>query len=571
MGTHSTKARQAGAPDVSALLLAEGLAPAEVQKLLAPFGLRDARRADQNLQAMAGEPRPRAVLAKIVADLLDAVSRSADPDQALNHWERFVEVSLNRTQLFDYLGGSPRMLELLCSVFGNSPAMAQTLIRDPVLVYWLAEQRVLSRRPTRTALAGLLSATVAALTTDELKLEAFRRFKRREMLRIGVRDLLKLADVRETIAALSDLAIVLIQGVYQIVQAALHREYGTPTHRNREGRLVETGFAVIAMGKLGGGELNFSSDVDVIYVSESDEGRTAGKSGRTISAQPAISNEEFFEYLARDLTKALAEATQEGYIFRVDLRLRAEGSVGKLSRSLDDYRRYYRTRGQHWERMALLKAQPVAGSARVGRGFLRMARTFIRGERGQAGGAALQETVVEQVKAIKTMIDGKMAERGLERRHVKLGFGGIREIEFLVQAIQLLCGRAVPGVVDRSTLGALDRFRRHRLLSAREHAELTESYVFLRDVEHKLQMVHDLQTHALPAFEEELSRCAIRLGYDRGGDRSAAMRTFLDDYARHTGRVHRIFDDLVSDPEGSRLLKVVRARLRKGPQARVVE
>ncbi len=563
MATHSVKSHPAGSPDVSALLLAEGLAPAEVQRLLAPYGFKNARRVDQNLQAMAGEPRSRALLAKIVGDLLDAVSHSADPDQGVNHWERFVEVSLNRTQLFDYLGGSPRMLEVLCSVFGNSPAMAQTLIRDPVLVYWLAEQRVLIRRPTRAALATLLATSVDVLTTDEVKLEALRRFKRREMLRIGVRDLLKLADVRETIAALSDLAIVLIQGAYQIVQTALHREYGAPMHRNREGRLVQTGFAVIAMGKLGGGELNYSSDVDVIYVCESEEGRTTGKSGHARSARPGISNEEFFEYLARDLTKALAETTQEGYIFRVDLRLRAEGSVGKLSRALEDYRRYYRTRGQHWERMALLKAYPVAGSPAVGRAFLRMARSFICAKQGLDGGAALRETVVEQVKAIKTMIDGKMAERGLERRHVKLGVGGIREIEFLIQAIQVLCGRAVPGVFDRSTLGALDRFRRHRFLSAREHAELTASYVFLRDVEHKLQMVHDLQTHALPAYEEELGRCAIRLGYERGGDRSAAMRTFLDDYARHTGHVHRIFEDLVSDPERSRLLKVVRARLRK--------
>lgn len=549
---------------MSALLLAEGLAPAEVQSLLAPYGFEDAPRADHNLQAMAGEPRSRALLAKIVGELLDAVSRSADPDQALNHWERFVEASLNRTQLFDYLGGSPRMLELLCSVFGNSPAMAQTLIRDPVLVYWLAEQRVLSRRPTRAALAKLLAATVDVLTTDEVRLEALRRFKRREMLRIGVRDLLKLADVRETIAALSDLAIVLIRGAYQIVEAALHREYGAPMHRTREGRLVQTGFAVIAMGKLGGGELNFSSDIDVIYVCESDEGRTTGRSAGARSAQPAIPSEEFFEYLGRDLTKAVAETTQEGYIFRVDLRLRAEGSVGKLSRSLEDYRRYYRTRGQPWERMALLKAHPVAGSVSVGRAFLRVARSFICAEPGRDGGAAPRETVVEQVKAIKTMIDGKMSAQGLERRHVKLGFGGIREIEFLVQAIQVLCGRAVPGVFDRSTLGALDRFRRQRFLSAREHAELTASYVFLRDVEHKLQMVHDLQTHALPAFEEELARCAIRLGYDRGEERSAAMRAFLDDYARHTARVHRIFEDLVSDPERSRLLRVVRARLRKG-------
>ena len=152
-------------------------------------------------------------------------------------------------------------------------------------------------------------------------------------------------------------------------------------HQNRQGRWVETGFTVIAMGKLGGHELNYSSDVDVLYVCESHEGETRpAASGRAKAKGPAqrgLSNEEYFEILARELTKALTAQTHEGYVYRVDLRLRAEGSVGQLTRSLDDYAKYYRTRGQVWERLALLKAWPIAGSQEVGRSFIKMVRPFV--------------------------------------------------------------------------------------------------------------------------------------------------------------------------------------------------
>ncbi len=297
------------------------------------------------------------------------------------------------------------------------------------------------------------------LRMSELKLDLLRRFKRREMLRIGIRDLLRLADVPQTTAALSDLAAVLIQAGYDIVKQDLTKQYGTPAHRDRKGAWVETGFAVVAMGKLGGGELNFSSDVDLIYVYASGEGQTRGLSGHP-SRIRSIPNEEYFEYLARGLTRALTEHTHEGSVFRVDLRLRAEGSVGQLARSVAGYEQYYRARGQGWERQALLKAWPIAGDAAVGRAFLRMIRPFVfgRSERAKAGTIF---DVIEQIKSMKAEIDDKMAGRGHERRNVKLGIGGIREIEFLVQAVQMIVGGRLPHILDRNTIGALGRFRRH--------------------------------------------------------------------------------------------------------------
>jgi glutamate-ammonia-ligase adenylyltransferase len=530
-------------------LLAEERKPEQIRAILSAYGLRNIELADRNLQTMAGEPHERRQLAEILPQLLEAVARTADPDQALNHWERLLS-NVSRSSFLDYLRSSPRMLNLLATIFGNSDSLAFTIIRDPMLVYWLAEEDVLARPATRSGIEQPLRKQLARLTVKELKLEVLRRVRRREMLRIGVRDLLSLAGVPETTGSLSDLASVLIHAAYEVVDADLRSVYGIPMHKNRQGTWVETGFAVMGMGKLGGHELNYSSDVDLIYVYASHEGETRAPRGKS-TGKPAvagISSEEYFEILSRELTKALVEQTKEGYVFRVDLRLRAEGSVGQLARSLADYKRYYETRGVVWERLALLKAWPVAGSMAVGQAFLKMVKPFVFGaEKPDCDGAL---AIVQNVRAVKEMIDAKMADRGHERRNVKLGIGGIREIEFLVQTVQVLAGKRARALLDRSTLGALNRFVKYKLISGRERDELTAAYLFLRDVEHKLQMVHDLQTHALPDEAEELERCAIRGGYE-GSDRTAAVKKFLADHATHTAVVHRIFRSLFYEPNRS--------------------
>ncbi len=506
---------------------------------------------------MAGEPHERRQLAEILAPLLEAVARTADPDQALNHWERLL-ASVARTSMIDFLRGSPHMLKLLCVIFGNSDALAFTIIRDPTLVYWLDEEDVLCKPLTRKSMEAMLRRKVGHLTTKELQLDVLRRFRRQAMLLIGVRDLLRIAAVTDTTAALSDLASLLIHAAYDIVDADLRRQYGVPMHKNRRGRWVTTGFTVIGMGKLGGHELNYSSDVDILYIYESHDGETRapGRQGVDKPAGVGISTEEYFEILARELTKTLAEPTREGHIFRVDLRLRAEGSVGQLARSLDGYRQYCFMRGQVWERLALLKAWPVAGSPEVGRMFLKMVKPFILGRGAKPTTLTEALAVVDEVRAVKESIDRHMAERGHERRNVKLGVGGIREIEFFVQTVQVIAGRKVAGLVDRSTLGSLDRFVRYKLMPKQERDDLTTAYLFLRDVEHKLQMVHDLQTHALPEGGEELERCAIRAGYD-AGDRTSATVRFRADHQHHTEVVRRAFLAFFAEPKTSPILKAV--------------
>lgn len=545
-------------PDPTPLLVAAGLSPEEVSRILTPCGVERPAAADANIQSMAGDPHTRRLLAKILPNLLAEVARTADPDQALNHWERLLSGSVNRASLLQYLQASPRMLGLLCTIFGNSDSLAFALIRDPTLVYWLAEEDVLSTAPTREGMVAALRQHLGVLKATELKLDVLRRVRRREMLRIGVRDLLHLATVEETTGSLSDLASVLIHAAYEIVDQDLKAVHGTPMHRLSTGQWVETEFTVIGMGKLGAHELNYSSDVDLIYVYASAEGETKKLRGIRQSHPLTLSNEEYFELLARSLTKALAEQTREGAVFRVDLRLRAEGTVGQLARSVEAYAKYYSQRGQVWERLALLKAWPIAGSSAVGAAFVRMVEQFIFEPVPQALTRERALAVIRDVRSVKEMIDEKIAGRGHQHRNVKLGTGGIREIEFLVQTIQVLIGNTVPAILDRRTVGTLERLCRHHFLSPENQRRLTEAYWFLRDVEHKLQMMHDLQTHALPDSDEELQRCAVRMGYGTES-RAAGLAKFLADRLQHTAVVNETFRALFYQPETSPLFAAVLA------------
>jgi glutamate-ammonia-ligase adenylyltransferase len=518
-------------PDPRTLLLASGLDDMSVGALLRPYGFIDCRHADANLQALADDPVTRQHLADLLEALLQALAASADPDQALDYFERFAKAGGGKAALFSYLKTSPAALNLLATVFGASPFLSQILIRNPEYVHWVTRTEILKRGRTRSELAGDLRVSLLALRSKERRLDALRRFKRRELLAVGVRDLLGLASVEQTTIDLSILSEVLIQQVYLVCRESLAERYGLPT----------SGFTVLAMGKLGGGELNFSSDVDLIYICGSNTGITKGttRAGRS-SRLPHAS---YFRQLAQDVTQALSEVTNEGYLFRVDLRLRPEGKSGEIIASFSRMRGYYRglSRAQPWERLAHIKASPIAGDKALGRRFLKMMQPFVY----QASHAGSPEVLLAEVRRIKRLIDEKMMGRGESQRNVKLGIGGIREIELVVQTLQAVFGRARPAIRERNTIKALSKLRRARLISPDEHRVLLEGYRFLRNVEHKLQMVEAQQTHTLPADPMELRRCALRLGY-RDGEEGIAMDRFLRDQDHCTSRVHEIFTRTVT-------------------------
>jgi len=505
--------------NVKDLLLAPQLDRETVASLLQPYGLKDTARADANLQTVAADPSERQLLAEILEDLLVCISQSANPDQALTYFERFAHAGLSRPQVFSYLKSSPEALEILVRSLGGSSYMAEILIRDPQLFYWVTDPQIVRGSRTKRAIQREIVRTGKMLTTEQQQLDYLRSLKRREMLHIGVRDLLRFCSVEETWRALSVLAEALISAAHWICAAALRREYGITDQ-------AFTGFTVIAMGKLGGGELNFSSDVDLMYLYASSKEESNG-----------ISAPEYFHRLSQRVTVGLNNLTGEGYVYRVDLRLRPEGYAGHLADSLDAFQRYYETRLAPWERLALLKAWPVAGNRALGRAFLSMAETFIYG-------GALGSEAIHDVLSMKHKID-EAASRKQAGRNVKLGRGGIREIELIAQALQVCYGRRIPEIRERSTMGALKALYTHSLLSPEEYEVLTKAYVFLRDVENKLQMVHDKQTHSLPVGDEEFAACASLLGYKQQPDGTLPAVRFEQDYEYHTAKVRRLFEEIL--------------------------
>jgi [glutamine synthetase] adenylyltransferase / [glutamine synthetase]-adenylyl-L-tyrosine phosphorylase len=501
--------------NVTDLLLAPKLDRGQVAALLGPYGFKDAQKADVNLQAMAADPADRQLLANIVVELLTCVSQSADPDQSLNYLERFARAALNKSQLFSYLQDSPRTLEILARTLGASPYMAEILIRDPQHFYWLMDPQILYAHRRKRDIQRELAQTLSLLEGEQNQLDYLRVVKRREMLLIGVRDLLRLCSVEETLIALSTLAEALIAMAHWACASALRREHSIPKNGF-------TGFTILGMGKLGGGELNFSSDVDLLYLYASDNEQVG-----------SISAAQYFRRLGQKISSGLNAFTGEGYMYRVDLRLRPEGDAGYIAYPLDGYERYYGSRLATWERMALIKAWPVAGNRALGRAFLNMARTFVYDR-------AFDNKALGDVRSMKGKIDRKMLLRDQRTRNVKLGTGGIREIELIAQSMQLRHGRDRPPIHQRNTLKVLTALCEQSLLSRAECDTLTRAYVFLRDVENKLQMANDAQTHSLPQDEQELTVVARTLGY-------SAADNFLSDYQRHTGEVNRIFESHFSE------------------------
>ncbi len=533
--------------DVRDLLLAPELEPGEVSALLAPFGFKDPAEADRELQRLASDPTLRQRLAELLPELLRCLSLSADPDQALGHLERFMRATLGPLQLLSELAERPHAMELLARAFGASVFMAQILVRNPPWFHWLADPQVLERSRGRAAIEADLNRFLAPLASIERRLDGLRIVRRREILHIGVRDLLRLATVEETLASLTLLAEVLVQKAYELAEETLRQEHGLPPLAPEE-RTAGSGFTVLALGKMGAGELNFSSDVDLVYLYASDRGRMARRAS-------APTRNEYCGALARRVTSYLAETTGEGSVYRVDLRLRPEGRVGAVAQSLRALEEYYRTRGRTWERLALLRARPVAGDRPLGFRFLKRVRPFLFGR-------PFDAAAVAEVRRLKEETDLEVAKKGETERNVKLGTGGIREIEFLVQTFQLRFGPRRPGLRARDTLGALDALHHARLLGDDEHRELRRAYVFLRDVENKLQMVADAQVHSLPASEDEIRLCAMRLGYRDEKDLGAGP-ALLRAHRSHTEAVHRIFTSVFS---GDRLEEAGRAvrRSRRG-------
>jgi [glutamine synthetase] adenylyltransferase / [glutamine synthetase]-adenylyl-L-tyrosine phosphorylase len=506
--------------------------------VLSAAGIQDAVQALRNLELVRKRLGPDA-FAAILPPLLLSLRRSGDPDMALNHLERFLNEFDPVSQFAQEVRARPAVLTDLIVLFGASRFLASHCIATASSTFpLLCHPAYLALPADKELIAGRLAAMLQGLAREEDLFRRLRLFRKQEMLRIGLRDLLGRADLTETVAELSNLAEVCLQAAYERADAELRSRFGAPLIQSGDGSTRTAGFAVIGMGKLGGKELNFSSDIDLMYVYTAD-GETAGVPGPDGAPANRISNHQYFIKLAEKLSAAIGQNTADGFVFRVDLRLRPEGQRGPLAQSLGGYEIYYESWGQTWERSALIKARPVAGDEAVGREFLERITPFVYRK-------YLDFGAIVEIREMKQKINRDVEQKGKTHRDVKLGYGGIREIEFMVQALQLIYGGRDRGLRERNTVIALHTLAQKGLLTYQETAELSKAYAFLRTVEHRIQILNDLQTQTLPAGDAELRALARRTGYLDPGREAEAL---LNDYAAHAYRVRSIYDKLLSQSD----------------------
>ena len=492
---------------------------ARVLRELRRLGFAEPGRALVNLHALAPSPVEGHLLAPALPRLLAEVAAAPDPDMALNNLERLADQG-DRVAFLRTLIHHPGAMHLVAQLGGTSQFLADTLRRYPQLFPWLLEPATM-RQWLLDELEDDLAQSTAAFTRPEARANALRRFKYRQLLRIASRDILGDADLTVTTEELSHLADVSLAAAWRWTDERLREQYGAP--RGPDGE--ETGLAVIGMGKLGGEELNYSSDVDLIFV-YGDDGETRG------GADGSVPNDRYFAEAVRAIAATLESITEEGHAFRVDLRLRPEGRSGALVLSLDGYRRYFADRAELWERQALIKARCCAGDAAVAARFFELTRAFVFR-------AGVNPAVVGEIRGMKREIDRSLSAKGAERTNVKLGRGGIREVEFLVQALQLLYAGDDAWLRERNSLRAIFRLTERGYLSHDRGRFLGEALVFLRTVEHRLQILYEFQTHTLPADPAALGRLARRMG--TGGRVDVARRRFIAEYRRVTQGVHAAF------------------------------
>jgi glutamate-ammonia-ligase adenylyltransferase len=464
----------------------------------AALNFEDPGKAAGNLERLEEQLAPT-----LLTPLASLLSQSPDPDGALNLLERYAQGA--PPQVLGELARYPAALSYLIAIFGYSGYLAETLLSEPQLVVQFARDRNFTKLKSKEDLMQDF-ARFSTTNPDPWLAALLARFKRRNYLRIVLKDVLRLSTLGETTLELSTLADVILTDAYLFCDRELQKRYGQPQYRDAQGRIVRAGFSIVSLGKLGGNELNYNSDIDLLFL-YSHDGETAGGSER----ESIITNKEYFVHVAHAITRTITQATSQGEVFRVDLRLRPEGEQGDLAISLNSAREYYEHRARDWELQMLIKARHSAGDAKLTRDFLRGVEEYVYRSPGDF-------VAVESILLSRERISKKLRESRGQAIDVKRHRGGIRDIEFLVQCLQRLHGLQDHWVRSGGTLFALRKLNDKGWLSNRDYAALTSAYEFLRKVEHRVQMEAGQQTHRLPVAPDALDRLGRRTGVEAGPD-----------------------------------------------------
>jgi glutamate-ammonia-ligase adenylyltransferase len=498
--------------------------PAEAAPWLRSIGTSDSERAHGNLVRIAAAGVTLDLLATICDQLQEHLPGSSDPDMALNNLERFVAATRNPLSLATLFERDVEALPILLQIFATSQHLSDVLVSDSESYDLL---RITEGQPVaRDYLVAELTAEIATLGADETATSAaLRRFKRRETLRIAYGDIIREQPLATVSRQISYLADAIVEAALGAARQRIASRRGMARAEAEPGR-----FVVLALGKLGGTELNYSSDIDLLFLY--DPGKGADAPRQHVCSQ-------YFDRLVREMLKLLAEPTDLGAAYRVDLRLRPAGSAGPMAVAYGAALHYYDVSGRTWERQAMVKARPIAGDLELGREFLAQLEPWIYRR-------YLSRADITGIKALKRRIEQRTHREGAAAQDVKTGHGGIRDIEFVIQFLQLLNGGDLPALRTGNTLEAITQLERCGCLIDPERAILEENYAFLRKIEHRLQIMFDLQTHLLPDDPRELRKMAIRLGY-AGGKEQTALEAFEADYQSKTELNRKILDHLLHD------------------------
>lgn len=462
------------------------------------------------------------VLGAVAPELREGLSlllaQSADPHTALLRAESFCDQHPGH---FQHIASIPFGLQSLIAVFSSSDFLSDEILQHPDWLLIILESGWLHRIRTNVEMMAELESWLT--TADGVPKPArMASFRRRQILRVMLRDVLGFAALSEITDELSNIADALMDVTYRRLRLDLAARHGEPCLAGGD----PCGFSVIALGKLGGNELNYSSDIDLLFLYEGD-GQTDGPH--------AISNREFFKKISTRMTDLLGTHTADGFCYRVDLRLRPDGRLGEVCISVEAAKQYYAQRARDWELQMLLKARVAAGEMSPGGSLLEWVQPMIYS-------TSLDFSAIEAMSETRERINEKLnARRRTPGLDIKLSRGGIRDIEFLVQCLQRVHGGRAAWLRNSSTMLALVRLRDKDLLSDSEYSRLASAYLFLRSLEHRLQFANDRQTHLLPDRAEQLELVARRMPMQLMGGNPTAdeLRRLVNLHLEHVQEIYQ--------------------------------
>ncbi|WP_223480327.1 MULTISPECIES: bifunctional [glutamate--ammonia ligase]-adenylyl-L-tyrosine phosphorylase/[glutamate--ammonia-ligase] adenylyltransferase [unclassified Pseudomonas] len=418
---------------------------------------------------------------------------------------------------------TPERWAQFARVTAASDFVIEQSARDPLMLLALVQSGELDRGYAPGELCAQIAAAVNAAETEDELGRALRRQRTRHQVRIIWRDLTRQADLVQTCRDLSDMADASIDQAYQWLYSRHCQQFGVPTGR-RSGEPQQ--MVILGMGKLGAVELNLSSDIDLIFAYP--------EGGETVGVKRSLDNQEFFIRLGQRVIKALDPMTVDGFVFRVDMRLRPYGSSGALVLSFNALEQYYQDQGRDWERYAMIKSRVVAGDQVAGAQLQDMLRPFVYRR-------YLDFSAIEALRTMKQLIQQEVRRKGMAD-NIKLGSGGIREVEFIAQAFQLIHGGRDLSLQQRPLLKVLSTLEGQGYLPPAVVSELREGYEFLRYTEHAIQAIADRQTQMLPDGAQDQARIAFMLGF-------ADWDAFHEQLMYWRGRVAWHFGQVIADPD----------------------